>query len=341
MCAIQHSVDSRVSLFFVSLFRIVSSLPIWGSAHPGKGRNGEPCPFLNQDQETVVLRSVNRIGQSSQGRHLAVEPLEGDGGIPQGGYEAVMEDLKVLLTDNQPDIIPGDFNGTEFGPHYGGLFVRLAWHCSGTYRQSDGRGGCDGGRIRFAPEATWMDNGNLNKALELLKPIKMKYGTSLSWGDLIILSGTVAIESMGGTILGFCGGRVDVDEGDYMLGPSEEQEAIAPCRTVGMDGKCLSVEGTALGPTTLGLIYGTFVAKTLARSRRSAFLTVFLLYCELDPFPRLWTSTESNDMPHCFSAASQWIQLDPRALSAILWPVGRIFAVLLLAWASMILSRSV
>jgi len=99
-------------------------------------------------------------------------------------------------------------------------------------------------------------SANLDKALRLLRPIKQKYGKDLSWGDLIILAGTTAVEHMGGPVLGFCGGRIDDANGDdsLKLGPSKEQEEIGPCVSEGMQGQCLNYEGTALGTGTVGLI---------------------------------------------------------------------------------------
>jgi catalase-peroxidase len=157
--------------------------------------------------------------------------------------KALKKDLTVLMTSSQ-DWWPADYG------HYGGLFVRMAWHSSGTYRTYDGRGGASTGSQRFAPLNSWPDNGNLDKARRLLWPIKKKYGRQISWADLMILTGNVAMESMGFKTFGFGGGRVDVwePEEDIYWGPETEW----------LDDKRYSGERelvTPLGAVQMGLIY--------------------------------------------------------------------------------------
>jgi len=140
--------------------------------------------------------------------------------------DAIKQDLYALMTDSQ-DWWPADYG------HYGGLFIRMAWHSAGTYRTGDGRGGAGTSNQRFAPVNSWPDNGNLDKARRLLWPIKQKYGNKISWGDLMILAGNCAIESMGGPIFGFGGGREDIWEPEEDIYWGSEAEWLGDKRYSG------------------------------------------------------------------------------------------------------------
>lgn len=162
--------------------------------------------------------------------------------------DALKADLTALMTDSQ-DWWPADYG------HYGPFFIRMAWHSAGTYRVSDGRGGATSGTQRFAPLNSWPDNGNLDKARRLLWPIKKKYGNKISWADLMVLAGNVAIESMGGKTFGFAGGREDVfePEGDIYWGPETEWLATSDTENSRYSGE-RDLENP-LAAVQMGLIY--------------------------------------------------------------------------------------
>ena len=192
---------------------------------------------------------------------------------------AVIKDLHALMTDSQ-DWWPADFG------HYGGLFIRMSWHSAGTYRTTDGRGGAGAGQQRFAPLNSWPDNANLDKARRLLWPIKQKYGRKLSWADLFVLTGNVALESMGFKTFGFAGGRADVWEPEELYwGPegswlgderySGERELAEPLGAVQMGLIYVNPEGPNGKPDPIGSAKD--IRETFARMAMNDEETVALI----------------------------------------------------------------
>ena len=193
--------------------------------------------------------------------------------------DAVIQDLHALMTDSQ-DWWPADFG------HYGGLFIRMAWHSAGTYRTTDGRGGAGGGQQRFAPLNSWPDNASLDKARRLLWPIKQKYGDKLSWADLFVLTGNVALESMGFKTFGFAGGRADTWEPEELYwGPegtwlgderySGERQLANPLGAVQMGLIYVNPEGPNAQPDPLGSARD--IRETFARMAMNDEETVALI----------------------------------------------------------------
>jgi catalase-peroxidase len=192
---------------------------------------------------------------------------------------AVKADLTALMTDSQ-DWWPADFG------HYGGLFIRMAWHSAGTYRITDGRGGAGGGQQRFAPLNSWPDNANLDKARRLLWPIKQKYGQAISWADLYVLAGNVALESMGFKTFGYAGGRIDTWEPEELFWGSEgtwlgderysgERELNEPLGAVQMGLIYVNPEGPNGNPDPLASAHD--IRATFARMAMDDAETVALI----------------------------------------------------------------
>lgn len=253
----------------------------------GKCPVNHGSPISDPAKERPALRALlGRTNRDWWPNQMTLDILhqQGKSGDPMGdGFDyvaafrtldlaAVKADLTALMTDSQP-WWPADYG------HYGPFFIRMAWHSAGTYRTGDGRGGASAGQQRFAPLNSWPDNANLDKARRLLWPIKQKYGAKLSWADLMILAGNVAIESMGGPTFGFGGGRKDVwePEKDVYWGTEEQWVGQEGNETRIQPDKQMALE-EPLAAIQMGLIYvnpegrgGDMVAQNSADDIRETF----------------------------------------------------------------------
>ncbi|WP_420467521.1 catalase/peroxidase HPI [Panacagrimonas sp.] len=231
--------------------------------------NDAQCPFAGGSGKNAVAGSnrnanwwPNQLNLKILSQHSSkTNPMDGGFDYAEAfktlDLDAVIKDLHALMTDSQ-DWWPADYG------HYGPFFIRMAWHAAGTYRIADGRGGAGAGAQRFAPENSWPDNGNLDKARRLLWPIKQKYGNKLSWADLFVLTGNVALESMGFKTFGFGGGRADIwePEEDIYWGPETtwlgderykgDRELDNPLAAVQMGLIYVNPEGPNGNPDPLG-----------------------------------------------------------------------------------------
>jgi catalase-peroxidase len=247
---------------------------IAGQCPMGHGKSGR----TNRDWWPDGLR-ITGLNQHSPRSNPLGEAFSYAEAFKSLDLDAVIADLHALMTDSR-DWWPADFG------HYGGLFIRLAWHSAGTYRITDGRGGAGGGQQRFAPLNSWPDNANLDKARRLLWPIKQKYGAKISWADLYILVGNVALESMGFKTFGFAGGRADTWEPEELFwGPegswlgderySGERQLATPLGAVQMGLIYVNPEGPNGKPDPLGSARD--IRETFARMAMNDEETVALI----------------------------------------------------------------
>jgi catalase-peroxidase len=252
----------------------------------GNNKESNGCPFTGAGRSRVSNRTwwPESLDLSSLRANSSLsDPMGEDFSYAEEfkklDLDAVIKDLHALMTDSQ-DWWPADFG------HYGGLFIRLAWHSAGTYRISDGRGGAGGGQQRFAPLNSWPDNANLDKARRLLWPIKQKYGRRISWADLFVLVGNVALESMGFKTFGFGGGRADTWEPQELYwGPegtwlgderySGERELQKPLGAVQMGLIYVNPEGPNGKPDPVAAAYD--IRDTFARMAMNDEETVALI----------------------------------------------------------------